>query len=292
MVSISCLRLLAGVFLAVLGAASTGHSLFSPDNLVAWCIVPFDAKHRSPEERAAMLKRLGISKLAYDWRDKDIPDFDRELDALTGNGIKLHAFWLTAGPDPASEKNVGIVLDFLKRRGVRTEIWFLFTPPKGFDGMEQQQKLASAAGAVRYLTSETDKIGCSIGLYNHGGWFGEPKNQIEIIKQVGARNVGIVYNFHHGRTQMDRFPDLFVKMLPYLKAVNVNGMRKDAPMILPVGDGDQELEMLRIVERSSYRGPIGILGHREDQDAEVSLSSNLRGLEKLVNQMRGTSKTN
>ena len=38
--------------------------LFENANLVAWCIVPFDAKHRTPEERAAMLEKLGVKKFA------------------------------------------------------------------------------------------------------------------------------------------------------------------------------------------------------------------------------------
>src|SRR4051812_50030863 len=45
--------------------------IFARDNLVAWCIVPFDAKKRGPEERAAMLERLGIKHFAYDWRGGD-----------------------------------------------------------------------------------------------------------------------------------------------------------------------------------------------------------------------------
>ena len=33
--------------------------IFAKDNLVAWCIVPFDAKKRGPSARAEMLGRLG-----------------------------------------------------------------------------------------------------------------------------------------------------------------------------------------------------------------------------------------
>ena len=47
-------------------------ALLKRDNLMAWCIVPFDAKKRGPEERAAMLKELGLSRLAYDWRDEHV----------------------------------------------------------------------------------------------------------------------------------------------------------------------------------------------------------------------------
>ena len=48
--------------------AARAKELFRRDNLVAWCIVPFDAKKRGPEERAAMMEKLGLKHFAYDWR--------------------------------------------------------------------------------------------------------------------------------------------------------------------------------------------------------------------------------
>ena len=70
-----------------------GKSLYSRENLVAWCIVPFDSKRRSPEERAAMLERLGFKRFAYDWRAEHVASFDAEMEALKKRGIKLEAFW-------------------------------------------------------------------------------------------------------------------------------------------------------------------------------------------------------
>src|SRR5713101_5590888 len=57
-------------------------SLFARDNLVAWCIVPFDAKKRGPAERAEMLARLGFKRFAYDWRAEHVATFDAEMRAL------------------------------------------------------------------------------------------------------------------------------------------------------------------------------------------------------------------
>ncbi|MDP2995860.1 MAG: TIM barrel protein [Bryobacterales bacterium] len=270
---------------AIPSAPAPKAGVFSKDNLVAWCIVPFDAKNRGPEERAQMLHNLGIRMLAYDWRDKDIPTFDREIDALGKHGIRLQAFWLTSGPNAAEDKKVAVVLDLLKRRGVKTELWYMFVPPRSFADLPRERKIDLVAGTVRYLASEAGKIGCKVGLYNHGGWFGEPDNQIAIIERVKLKNVGLVYNFHHGREQMDRFPEMFPKMLPYLLAVNLNGMRKDAPMIIPIGDGDREIEMLKVIRQSNYRGPVGILGHRPEVDVELSLKQNLEGLRRLLEKM-------
>jgi len=43
--------------------------------------------------------------------------------------------------------------------------------------------------------------------------------------------------------------------------------------------------MLEIIRRSGYRGPIGILDHRSDVDAEQSLRENLEGLKRLLHEM-------
>lgn len=267
-------------------AGSPPHpSIFAKDNLVAWCIVPFDSTHRGPIERAEMLKRLGITRLAYDWRDKDIPTFDQEIDALKEYGIKLQAFWLTSGLEPEKEKNVSTVLNLLKRRQLKTQIWYLLEPSEEFDRLGQEEKVAQAARSAQYVAGEAAKIGCSVGLYNHGGWFGEPENQLAILHKAGRKNLGMIYSFHHGREQMDRFAEFFPKILPHLMVVNLDGMKKDAPMILNLGEGDRELEMLRIVRDSGYQGPIGILNHREDRDAEVGLRQNMEGLKKLLHKL-------
>ena len=68
--------------------------LFARDNLIAWCIVPFDSKKRGPEERAAMLQQLGFKHFAYDWRAEHIPTFDAEIEALKRHGVALDAFWV------------------------------------------------------------------------------------------------------------------------------------------------------------------------------------------------------
>jgi len=70
-------------------------------------------------------------------------------------------------------------------------------------------------------------------------------------------------------------------MLPYLSTVNINGMKVKGPKIITLGQGDRELEMLRIIKSSGYAGPIGILGHTEGEDIRMVLDRNLIGLEKL-----------
>lgn len=258
-------------------------SLYARDNLVAWCIVPFDAKRRGPEERAVMLKRLGFQRFAYDWRGEHVATFDAEMAALKRHGIKLEAFWFPAGLN----KDARTILDVLKRHQIKTQLWVTMGDPAAKD---QAGKVAAAAAVLRPLAEEAAKIGCTVALYNHGGWFGEPDNELAILAHLNLPNVGMVYNLHHGHDHLDRFPELLAKMKPHLWTLSLNGMvkggDKTGKKILPLGQGDLDLALLRRIRASGYRGPIGILGHTMD-DAEERLRDNLDGLDWLVPQLQG-----
>lgn len=267
---------------ALLVSAADERSVFAKDNLVAWCIVPFDAANRGPEERAQMLDQLGIKSLAYDFRDQHIRTFDREIDALEKHGIELAAFWMATGMEPEKDTVIHTIFDLIKRRGLKTQLWTLLNTSNEFDELSQEERIVRSTKVVSYIAKRAKELQCSVGLYNHGGWFGEPENQIEIIRRARMDNVGIVYNFHHGHEHIDRFPALLNKMKHHLLCLNVNGMRKGGPKILPLGQGDQELSMLKIVRDSGYDGPLGILDHRDELDAELSLQQNIDGLKKLI----------
>src|SRR5689334_23431820 len=92
-------------------AADLPYNLFARENLVAWCIVPFDARKRGPEERAAMLERLGFKRFAYDWRAEHVPTFDAEMEALKKHRISLEAFWVAPGE---LNRESRLILDVLK----------------------------------------------------------------------------------------------------------------------------------------------------------------------------------
>ena len=254
--------------------------LLGIENLVAWCIVPFDSNERTPLERALMLNKLEIGQFAYDYRDKHIPTFKEEIRVLKEHQIDLSAVWLWVDPaDPWNEANKSI-LKILEETGTRTELW-LGMPDGAFDGLSDPESLKVAVETVRLILDQAEKVECTLALYNHGGWYGEPGNQLRIIETVGSDQVKIVYNFHHGHHQVEGFPVLLNKMLPYLSTININGMKIEGPKIITLGEGDRELEMLRAIQNSGYTGPIGILGHTEGEDIQVVLERNLKGLEEL-----------
>ena len=248
-------------------------SVFADRNLVAWCIVPFDAKKRSPAERAEMLKRLGIRKVAYDWRAEHVASFEDEILQYKKHGLEYFAFW--AQHDTAFE--------LFKKHGLHPQIWQIPLSPKTGS---QEQKVEASAKAMLPLVQKTKALGCKLGLYNHGGWSGEPANLVAIcdwLKQnANADHVGIVYNLHHGHGHIDDFEQSLKLMQPQLICLNINGMNDNAqPKIVGVGKGQHDINLLRTIHNSGYRGPIGILDHRNELDAEESLRENLDGLRKL-----------
>ncbi len=286
-VALSTLFCLLTVAPARLRADEPAAKMFDRDNLVAWCIVPFDGKNRGPEQRAAMLKRIGIRKLAYDYRAEHVPTFDAEMEALKKHGIELTAWWFPTTLNDRARH----ILKVLEKHKVKTQLWVMGGgAPKSAE--QRQEWIESEARRIRPIAESAAKIGCQVGLYNHGGWFGQPENQIAIIKQLKLDNVGIVYNLHHGHEHLDRFSELLKVMKPHLLALNLNGMKKDGDRqgkkIMPLGAGELDLRLLQVIRSSGFDGPIGILNHT-NHDAEARLKDNLDGLKWLVPQLDGAS---
>ena len=277
------------LLLSLRSAFPAEYQLFARTNLMAWCIVPFDAKKRGPEERAAMMEKLGFKHFAYDYRAEHVPTFDAEIAACRKHGVSLDAWWF---PGTLNDE-ARLILDVLKRNHVKAQLWIMGGGGPVKSPEEQKARVEAEAQRLRPIAEAASKIGCTVALYNHGAWFGEPENQIQIIerlKQDGVSNVGIVYNLHHGHDQLARFDALLRLMKPHLLVLNLNGMTRNGDKagkkILPLGQGDLDLALLKTIRDSGWRGPIGILNHT-DEDAEARLLDNLDGLDWLRPQLDG-----
>ena len=254
---------------------------FTRANLIAWCIVPFDAKQRGPEERAAMVRQLGLRRVAYDWRTEHIPTFEREVQAYQKHGIEFFAFWRWHDD----------LEPLIERYGINPQIW---QTCQTIDHGSREEKIDAAIDRLRPLVEKTRRHGLSLGLYNHGGWGGEPKNMVAVCRRLwrdfDADHVGIVYNFHHGHAHVEGFRQHLRQMLPYLLCVNLNGMQdlsdpedpRDKNKIMSVGAGKYESEMIRTLIGSGYEGPIGVIGHRREFDVEQVLRNNIKGLDAIT----------
>ena len=249
----------------------------STERLVAWCVVPFDAKERGPEERAKMLVELGLKRCAYDWRAQHVSEFEEEIQQYKKHGIEFFAFW--------NEHETAFAL--FEKHGLHPQIWKTAPSPKG-DTQEARIKLA--ADAMEPLAKRTAGMGSPLGLYNHGGWGGEPGNLVavcEALRQRGHGHVGIVYNWHHGHAQIEQWSENLELMKPFLLCLNLNGMNTKAqPKILALSKGQHESAMLEVLMESGYDGPIGILDHQSDRDTREVLQENLEGLSTLRSKKR------
>ena len=250
--------------------------LFSREKLVAWCIVPFDAKQRTPAQRAAMVVRLGLTRVAYDWRERHVAEFEEEILQYQKHGIEFFAFW------GVHEKAFAL----FEKYKLHPQVWLMAANPPA---ATQDEKVRLAAIALLPAVEQTRKLGSKLAIYNHGGWNGEPENMAAIAEYLRAHHdgghVGIVYNLHHGHAHISDFATKWKIMQPYLLAVNLNGMEvagdANGRKILHLAEGDRELDMMRIMEQSGWRGPVGIINHREETDCEVTLRNNLAGFDWL-----------
>ncbi|MCB0748864.1 MAG: AP endonuclease [Ignavibacteriae bacterium] len=258
--------------------------IFNQNNLYAWCIVPFDKLNRTPSERIKMLKELGFNSYGYDWRNEHIPTMEEEFLLAKENNISIKCVWMWIDGNYDNINNLSDwneeLLHKIKNVDLRTSIWLGFHP-NFFNNLSEDDAVNKGTAMIEFLNRKADSIGCEIALYNHGDWFGEPENQIKIIEKLKTNKVGMVYNLHHGHEQIDRFPQLLKIMMPYLIAVNINGMNPDGPKILPIGSGSKDKEMLNELINSGYKGPVGILGHIEDEDVKIVLQRNLDGLKEF-----------
>ena len=282
------IRLLFFLFLSVCASAAEG--IFDKSNLAAWCIVPFDSAKRGPEERAAMLEKMGVRKFVYDYRKEHIPQWDEELNALKKHHIELLGWWFPSAMNEEAKNT----LELFKRHGVHPQLWISGGGGRDLvakDEADQKHRIETEVARFKTICEAAAPLGCKVGIYNHGGWGGEPENMIAVTKALNAQgiaNIGIVYNLHHGHSHLERLAKVLPRMLPHLLCLNLNGMDVDGEAedrkILPLGVGTEDVKVLRIVRASGYTGPVGILNHT-NEDAEGRLLDNLDGLKWLLPQL-------
>lgn len=262
-------------------SAPESNGLFARNNLVAWCIVPFDGKKRGPAERAAMCAKLGLKKVAYDWRNEHVPTFEQEILEYKKHGIEYFAFW---GGHAEAYK-------LFKKHDLHPQIWRMIGP---LNSATQEDHVKAAANQMLPLVETAREMKCKVGLYNHGGWGGEPENLVAVCeylrKHHNGEHVGIVYNQHHSHSRVDDFAANLKAMKPFLLCLNLNGITRDGDKhgkkILPLGEGELDVSLLKTIRDSGYDGPIGIIGHTQD-DVEQRLQDNLDGLDWILPQLDG-----
>jgi hypothetical protein len=263
--------------------------IFAKHHLIAWCIVPYDVLERDAEQRMRMLNRLGITKYAWDWRQKHLATLPIELREAENHDIEVSAIWFWIDQrveDSLTVEHEKIIEDIIQAK-LQTALWISFDAAF-FNDLNQEQKIEKAVKVLRLVRSKVDHMGIKLALYNHGEWFGNPLNQLAILDHLGDSTIGMIYNFHHAHDQIDNYDTYIRAALPKLWVVNLNGMRLHSDKIMPLGSGDLEKRMIKTLVDLGYQGKIGILGHVEDEDVEVVLRRNIDGLKTILEALNYT----
>ena len=272
-------------------ASLNGSSAFAKSNLHVWAYEEYDAVKRTPEERARLLKELGITKVGYICRNAArVAEFEAYVQAYKKEGVELIAVWTPVNTEnPLEEPQISVFLDVVDRQKLRVQWWL--TLEEDFNDLPAASRVERAVARLRPLAVEANRRGCRLVTYGHGRtrWFTQCENQIAILERLKeampAAQLGIVYNFHQSHAQMDRLEQVFPQLQPHLVAVNLNGMHSSGPQIATLGNGDREREMIEVIFKSGWRGPVGIIGHNRSADVKQTLQANLDGLRSILKEI-------
>jgi len=262
---------------------------FKVEALSPWCIRGFDSLDRSPEQRIAMLRQMGFTKYGYNKGKGQVDEMKEEFKRAKENNIEIVSIflWLNKERDSIGKLSPSNQ-ELLKNLGETTNkptIWVSFSN-NFFEDLNQDQAVEFSIEMLKFIKINADEVGCKLAIYNHRGWFGNPHNQLEILEKLNYKDLTMVYNFHHAHEFVDEFQTIAKKIKPYLSYVNLNGVKKGGPEILAIGQGDHELEMIKILINEGYYGPWGILGHVKTEDVQKVLKRNLDGLNLLVSKLK------
>lgn len=280
-------KLKIAILLVVLfsSCANKVEDLIKIEEVAPWCILDFDSLDRTPEQRIAMVRELGLTKYGFNKGKGDLGTMVKEFELASENEIEITSvfLWLNAKRDSIGRLSTPNreLLRNLKEVEQKPVIWLSFSH-NFFEELNQEESIRLSVEMIKFIKLKADSIGCKLALYNHHGWFGNPYNQIEILEELREEQLTMVYNFHHAHEYVDDFPDIVKRIKPYLSFVNLNGVNKKGPQIVTIGEGDHEFDMIKSLKEEGFNGPWGILGHIKTEDVEKVLLQNIDGL-KLLN---------
>lgn len=249
-------------------------SLWSMSNVHVWELPHLDLVERSPDERARLIRKLKVRYYAYlstadQYGVRKDPntsqlDIDAEIGAMKRHGIRIRGwyFWLNT-ETPEKDPNVKRTLEAFRRHQIHPDIWLpqSYADPfpeskEGFPANQDDQlrRVSKEADRISAMVNLAKQYGCRVSLYNHRGWYGILDNQLAILGELNSRgimDVGIVYNLVHSisadHDDSKNFEELWSRIQPFVNTVNV------------LITGQREVEMMRTIEKSGWRGAIGLL---------------------------------
>ncbi len=248
-----------------------------------------------------MLRRIGLTKIIWDWRDEHAAAFDAELDALRVEGVQLAGIWtpvpMPGYDDPDYTSRFGLVPQRIKtlitesaRRGYAPDLWTQigFGTPGAGAQLSDSAHFSEVQRAADHLTGLARLArghGMCVVLTNHGGWAGEPRTLVDVVRELARRglgNVGIGLRLQHAHHLIPDLDHHLAVMGEHLVAVMLSGADAGAELsgrlILPFGAGSRDRWVTHALLESGWQGQLVVhaVGH---DDSEARLLDSLEGWE-------------
>jgi len=250
-----------------------------------FCIDWHDAKHRSFQEQAVMLKELGYDGVGHIWLDK----VEERIKTLDGVGLKLYQITMTVdiakNKPPYDQKRFKDVLALVKGRNV--QFLLIFGGAKPGDTSADEHGIA----VIREMSDLARESGSQLLLYPHtGNWIQRIEEAVRVAEKVDRPNVGVMFNLCHWlRVDKQRdYKPLLKKAMPRLWAVSINGadVRDDKPgwdrYIQPLDKGSFDVgAFLATLKELGYKGPIGLQCFGIGGDVREHLARSMAAWRKL-----------
>lgn len=278
--SIAATTLLAAAPLTAAGPATVHAPALFP-----FCIDWHDAKKRTFEEQAQMLRELGYPGVGHIWLDK----VEERLRTLDAAGLRLFQITmvvdLAPGHTPYDVARFREVCAAIQGREVQFDLLVNGRPPSdpAFDEL--------AVKVLREMSDQARESGAQLLLYPHqGSWIERIEDAVRVADQVDRPNVGVMFNLCHWlRVDPSRdYRPLLQAALPRLRAVSINGADAfdEKPgwdrYIQPLGQGNFDVAgFLRTLRELGYQGPIGLQCYGIGGDAREHLARSLEAWQKL-----------
>lgn len=252
----------------------------------ALCMDTHDAKKRSLQQQAEMLKELGYDGAGHLWLDQ-VPERLKTLDA---EGLKLFQIYIRVdiAPDAKQPYDLRLKEILLLLKGRPTQLAALVTGGKPSDESCDPRGVE----ALREIADLAKPYGLKIALYPHtADWLERVEDAIRVARKVDRENVGVMFNLCHWlRTDAQRnYRPLLERAGSKLFAVSINGADEfDAQpgwdrYIQSLDRGSFDLRtFLRTLRVVGYTGPVGLQCYGLGGDARDHLARSIAAWRKLT----------
>ena len=254
-----------------------------------FCIDWHDAKKRSFEQQAVMLKELGYEGVGHIYLDK----VAERLKTLDEAGLKLFQITMVVevGPDKTPyDARFREVLALVKGR--QMQFCLLVNGMKPSDPSVDPH----AVKILREMSELAKDSGAQLLLYPHlGSWIERIEDSMRVAEKVDRANVGVMFNLCHWlRVDKSRdYKPLLQQALPRLWAVSINGADNfdGKPgwngYIQPLDKGSFDVGgLLKTLQELGYKGPIGLQCYGIGGDAGEHLARSMAAWQKLSGNLK------